>query len=791
MLRFQDKRFFSACALRFCEIGIFVASWGYANLGLLGTYSVSVLPYFYLAQAALAFVIIGFSRNLISSNPQKYTLLYHGTAAIMAAVFYSLILIDVPGAIFVGSVFLIIFAFQTIAVVGNSISLAFDIREFRQISKPLVISAGLGGVFFAVVSPFLIHAFGGQNLILINLILYLGCLSFSSQLKPLHEPNNVKEERVNPIKTPFFRLILIYAICAVFILESYDYLFKLVLKHEFDENLIGIISTAFIGLASSLLILTQLFGQRWNFLRYGIANTLLFFPFCTVLLGVINLVLPGLTTIAAALGLLAIAFDGPCYIAYQVLLNSLPRKTQIFAKSQLYLLSMTLGRIAVASIILLLPNGHEASIRTVVAITILFGFLAFFLVRHIRIKHRDALKGQVEQTRYLQYEEIYFSRNLAIPDVANIIPLIGHSYSVYEMLYFLKNSDINPIPLLMKNLEKEKDIVNFQARVAIIGKLPSKEAESALIELLQYKSTILPNAIAVMFALRALNFELSDLLRKAVEAKLVEESQLITSLTRAIISASSEHTKLEIESRLQLSIHRFFYYFATIDNTRSILNILPKILGELFLKSNQLNRANAIEYLETITENRSLRTLLLETIEQQPHPLKQDAYFEVISRDPWLSQVDQIKIFTPGENMDNTEKILFLRRVKLFENLPAEILELIVNSLTTDVYIANQQIFSKGDISDRMHMVVSGIVDIELKGKKVSKISQYEVFGELGCIDDSARSADAKANTDVVLLSIYKQEFNQLIQDVPELSTTIIRQLLSYVRKQKDEVEAS
>jgi hypothetical protein len=262
-----------------------------------------------------------------------------------------------------------------------------------------------------------------------------------------------------------------------------------------------------------------------------------------------------------------------------------------------------------------------------------------------------------------------------------------------------------------------------------------------------------------------------------LETNLEEESGKAIALFGALQLEPREHMRLELKSRYNIALERFLYLFAAVSDTRAVLNTMSKILGQIFAKSDESDRAFAIEYFDAISDNRALRSLVKATFESAPSQT-----VATYSDDLWLARVNLIETFIPGANMNMDEKILFLRRVKIFGSLPAEALRVIAESLLELTLQAGTELFHQRDEADRAYMVVSGVIEIKTDKAVIDEKSQFDLFGELAFLDNQPRSATAVAKTDIVLLCINKAEFNQLLEDIPDLCKAIVHHVMAYFR---------
>ena len=133
--------------------------------------------------------------------------------------------------------------------------------------------------------------------------------------------------------------------------------------------------------------------------------------------------------------------------------------------------------------------------------------------------------------------------------------------------------------------------------------------------------------------------------------------------------------------------------------------------------------------------------------------------------------------------MDITQKAVLLRNVKYFQQLPAEILTTIAEYCQTHSMIKNEIIFTQGSTADSLYIISSGSVLIQTNDKVIAELTQGHAFGELGLIDNQPSVADAKAISDDVLLLLNITQFNQILDDIPEVSKGITKVILNYLRQ--------
>tara|TARA_A100001015_G_scaffold244756_2_gene280393 strand:- start:1762 stop:2235 length:474 start_codon:yes stop_codon:yes gene_type:complete len=77
--------------------------------------------------------------------------------------------------------------------------------------------------------------------------------------------------------------------------------------------------------------------------------------------------------------------------------------------------------------------------------------------------------------------------------------------------------------------------------------------------------------------------------------------------------------------------------------------------------------------------------------------------------------------------------------------------------------LPDQYVFSENDKGDKAYLIISGSFDVERDGKKVGKMSEGEIFGELSLILGENRKASVKAVVPSELAEISPNALNELL----------------------------
>jgi hypothetical protein len=207
-------------------------------------------------------------------------------------------------------------------------------------------------------------------------------------------------------------------------------------------------------------------------------------------------------------------------------------------------------------------------------------------------------------------------------------------------------------------------------------------------------------------------------------------------------------------------------------------------------------RANALEVIESVGAREIVRPLL-SMWDSSPPPIDRDVLFERLRDDPdgWIRACTELamdprsELTQGGTTMTRTmdtlspmERVLFLRDVPLFSELPPPDLMPIAAIAQEHAYADGDIIGVQGEPGDAMHVIVTGDVvvatrDAEGHDRDVAIRSRGEVVGEMAVITHEPRIASLIARGDVRVLSIARPQFEAILRERPETAIGVIRVL--------------
>lgn len=340
---------------------------------------------------------------------------------------------------------------------------------------------------------------------------------------------------------------------------------------------------------------------------------------------------------------------------------------------------------------------------------------------------------------------------------------------------------VSIVPFLLTYAKELTQSRQVNLILIALSKIPGNEAEAALLKLLSLTSTSALPFGAISLSYRAKEFSLSDKGRGYVDQEIKREIERIRLFQASLTHYSDPAVKTEIISQCFAVKKRYLYLLAAAGDAKTILQIIPT-----FLREKEEGRAfdSAIELLELSIPNPEIRETAVQIVGKETQKAKENFNIAELD-DPWILRVIEFtQGIKRGDKMDDLiEKILVLRKVPLFSNLSAELLQSIAEIVQQEDIAAGETIFKQDEIADGVYIVVKGGVEIIKNQQVINYCESGGFFGELALLDDAPRFASAIAKVDSQLFYIEKSDFNRLTDEVPEILRALTQTIISYLRK--------
>ncbi len=132
--------------------------------------------------------------------------------------------------------------------------------------------------------------------------------------------------------------------------------------------------------------------------------------------------------------------------------------------------------------------------------------------------------------------------------------------------------------------------------------------------------------------------------------------------------------------------------------------------------------------------------------------------------------------------ISTVEKVLFLKSIDLFSQIPGEDLAQVALISTEESRDAGDEIFAEGEAGDALYLVLDGRVRVHKADRMIAELGERECFGEMALLDAAPRSATVTTLTDVRLLRISREDFQEIMSEKPEIAAGIIKVLVRRLR---------
>lgn len=161
------------------------------------------------------------------------------------------------------------------------------------------------------------------------------------------------------------------------------------------------------------------------------------------------------------------------------------------------------------------------------------------------------------------------------------------------------------------------------------------------------------------------------------------------------------------------------------------------------------------------------------------------------------SAVGTSAIARPAGNDETTDIVELLAKIHIFAGLQPAYLRRIAAVGTREQHPSGATVFSEGSEGDKMYLILSGAVRISrqvpgLGEEALAVLRAGNYFGEMSLIDESPRSADAKAHEATELLVLKKDDLEDLLfvdRDLAyDLLWNFVRTLTSRLRDTNDKM---
>lgn len=123
------------------------------------------------------------------------------------------------------------------------------------------------------------------------------------------------------------------------------------------------------------------------------------------------------------------------------------------------------------------------------------------------------------------------------------------------------------------------------------------------------------------------------------------------------------------------------------------------------------------------------------------------------------------------------ERVAVLQRVGMFADVPSHTLVAVARLVEEVRLPAGVTFIERGSIEDWLFVVADGLVRAHIGDRHLSDRGPGTVVGELAVLAPAARSASVTTLEPTLLLRLRRGPFEELLDDRPEISRSVIRAL--------------
>jgi len=121
-----------------------------------------------------------------------------------------------------------------------------------------------------------------------------------------------------------------------------------------------------------------------------------------------------------------------------------------------------------------------------------------------------------------------------------------------------------------------------------------------------------------------------------------------------------------------------------------------------------------------------------------------------------------------------TEEVL--KKVALFKDADPLLLSQVIMALRPTMVAANEMVIKKGDIGRELYLLARGEVEVlDDAGKVIKTLKDGDIFGEVGLLMSTPRTANVRAKTGCDLFVLDKADFSRILRDHQQFANGVLQ----------------
>jgi CRP-like cAMP-binding protein len=127
------------------------------------------------------------------------------------------------------------------------------------------------------------------------------------------------------------------------------------------------------------------------------------------------------------------------------------------------------------------------------------------------------------------------------------------------------------------------------------------------------------------------------------------------------------------------------------------------------------------------------------------------------------------------------DKVLALKSVTIFSELPENVLAEIAEIIEIKEYDLGDAVISKGEMGNCMYLIRKGSVKVHDGDRVLATLKENEIVGELSLLAPVPRTASVTALESLILFKIEREYFMDLLYEEPELMYGVMNVLVNRI----------
>jgi CRP/FNR family transcriptional regulator, cyclic AMP receptor protein len=147
-----------------------------------------------------------------------------------------------------------------------------------------------------------------------------------------------------------------------------------------------------------------------------------------------------------------------------------------------------------------------------------------------------------------------------------------------------------------------------------------------------------------------------------------------------------------------------------------------------------------------------------------------------------------------ARTLDLAEETDLLRKIPMFAKMETSKLKLLAFASEMVAFEDGDIVFNSGDSADYAYVIMEGAVDIITETESgpivTFTLSQNQLIGELGVLNNTPRIATLVANGNLRAMKITAEMFFRILRENSEVALDVIRMLSDKVTRTNEQLEA-